>query len=145
MHKEEFEAYLDAFNTPDFDRLAGFLTEDAVFAHLPHLPQLIGREAILDFYRGVKSKVHERVTPLNLFIDDHGIAAEVSTVFECYVDYPDFPSAPLFVDDTYRMTGVVFYETEGARFRRIRGVTRLSASVTRRDGSVQWIAGPPLP
>jgi len=142
MTREDFEAYLDAFNRPDFDRLAGFFTEDAVFAHLPHLPRLVGRAAILDFYRSVKSRVHERVTPLALFIDAHGIAAEVSTEFTAFRDYPDFPSTPLAPGDVYRMTGIVFYTTRGARFSHIRGVARLTASVIRADGSTRIIAGP---
>jgi hypothetical protein len=142
MNKQEFEAYLDAFNQPDFERLADFFTEDAVFAHLPHLPKLIGRNAILDFYRDVKSKLHETVKPLNLFVDDHGIAAEVSTEFVPFADYPDFPSTPLAPGDVYRMTGIVFYSAAGRKFSYIRGVARLTASVTRADGVTTIIAGP---
>ncbi len=134
MTRTEYDSYLSAFNDCDFERLAEFFVEDAVFEHLPHLPQLRGRDAILDFYRHMKSKVRETVTPVELFMDEHGIAAEVATEFVALEDWPDFPATPLLRNEVYRMRGVVFYKTTGARFYHLRGVARLAATVTRIDG-----------
>jgi len=139
--RDEYDDYLRAFNEPDFDRLGGFFTEDAVFAHLPHLPRLEGRQAILDFYQEIKANVCEVVTPLETFFDEHGIAAEVSTRFDALRDWPGFPATPLQRGDVYRMSGVVFYFTEGARFKLIRGVVRLTASVTRVNGEHTVLVG----
>ncbi len=142
MTRDEFNAYLRAFNQADCERLADFFTPDALFLHLPPLPTLRGRDEILAFYRDFKSKVSETIAPLELFFDRHGIAAEVSGEFVALADWPEFPAVPLAAGDVFRLSGVVFYKTEGARFTQIRNVARLTVTLTGKDGRTRNLLSP---
>lgn len=51
MTREEFQLYLDAFNSDDFDGFSRFYAEDVDF-QLGDRKRIVGRQGIVDFYRG---------------------------------------------------------------------------------------------
>ena len=54
MTRDEFIAYIEAFNRDDFDTFSSYYAEDVEF-NLGDRKQIIGRQGIIDFYRGVKA------------------------------------------------------------------------------------------
>jgi hypothetical protein len=116
MSPERFNAYLDAFNRPDFEQLETFFAPDLVFEHLPPLPRLEGRAQLIDFYR---------------------IAAEVRGSFTALEDMPDFAATPMLCGETFTLTGIVFYTARNGRFTHIRNVARTAATHRNRTGLIR--------
>ena len=57
---QSFRAYIDAFNRSDFDGFSRYYLPDIEFRGRGGT--FAGREAVLEFYRGVKSKMRETLT-----------------------------------------------------------------------------------
>ena len=58
-----FEAYLAAFNRADFEGFGAYYADDVQF--FGQAATLVGRAAVLDFYRGVRARIDERVDLLS--------------------------------------------------------------------------------
>jgi ketosteroid isomerase-like protein len=115
-----FEAYLDAFNRDDFDKLGSYYAQDVQFEG--QAAQLHGRLAVLEFYRAVKARVDERIEVLSFIGAASGdrIFAELRTTLTARDDWPDFPTGPLTAGECRQSINFVLYEIDAGRFSRIR-------------------------
>jgi len=113
-----FAAYLDAFNRADYDGFGAYYAEDVQFCG--QAATLTGRTAILDFYRGVRARIDERVDLLDFIGSEDRIAAEIRTTLVPLEDWPDFPTGPLTKGEARASINFAFYDLAGDRFTRIR-------------------------
>lgn len=116
--REWFENYLRAFNRGDFDGFGAYYAEDVEF--FGQAATLRGREAVLDFYRGVRSRLDETVDLLALTGGPDMIAAEIRTTLVAREDWPDFPTGPLLLGERRQSINFAFYNIVGGQFTRIR-------------------------
>jgi len=113
-----FEAYLAAFNANDFEGFGAYYAEDVQF--FGQAATLTGRQAVLDFYRGVKARIDERVDLLSFVGGAEMIAAEIRTTLIPLQDWPDFPTGPLVKGAARQSINFALYDLAGGKFRRIR-------------------------
>jgi len=115
-----FEAYLAAFNRADFPAFGAYYAEDVIFHG--QAAQLVGRDAVLDFYHKVRTYLDERVDLLT-FVgapDGKRIAAELRTTLVARQDWPDMPTGPMRAGDERQSVNFAFYEIAEGVFTRIR-------------------------
>jgi hypothetical protein len=93
MNKEMFRDYIDCFNRDDFPGFSRYYVEDVVL-ELPQ-KQLIGPQAIVDFYKIVKARIRETLKINEIVVDAEGLAAEVDTEFYALQDWPEFIVRPV--------------------------------------------------
>lgn len=122
MTHEQYDAYLKAFNAGD-DSFADFYDDDVVFYHAPMFGTLRGKQAIIDFYRDIRTKIDETVTATTVVVDnDHGImAAELSTRLVAKQPGVAMPSGDLNVGDAIISEGTVYYTLKNGKIAVIRG------------------------
>jgi len=84
-----FRAYVAAFSNADFERFARFYTED-VRLELGSVPPILGRQALIEFYRPMFSKVRENLVINSVQMSDTGIELDAVTRFTAIRDAPDF-------------------------------------------------------
>ncbi|AKH42239.1 hypothetical protein FHS61_000008 [Altererythrobacter atlanticus] len=113
-----FEAYLAAFNAGDAASFGSFYDPDLIFEG--QAASLSGREAVLDFYRLVHSRIDETVELLTFVGSASHCAAELATTLEPLEDWPDFPTGPLKTGEQRRSVNFAFYDLREGRFARIR-------------------------
>jgi len=115
-----FEAYLAAFNDADFAGFGAFYAHDVAF--FGQAAQLIGRDAVLDFYRGVRARAEERIELLDLVADADGrrLLAELRTTLVSRADWPDMPTGAMRSGERRQSVNLVWYDVVDCRFTRIR-------------------------
>jgi hypothetical protein len=123
MNKQLFGEYIASFNRDDFEGFSKYYADDVVL-ELGKRKTLHGRQAIVDFYREVKSKIRETLVIRNVVADDAGLAAEIATEFHALVDWPDFIAGPLLKGESIHIVSWIFYTIVNGRFQHIRS-TRL--------------------
>jgi hypothetical protein len=123
MNKQLFAEYIDSFNRDDFAGFSKYYAEDVVL-ELGKRKTLLGRQAIVDFYREVKSRIRETLVIRNVVADEAGLAAEVATEFFALEDWPDFIAGPIRKGESIHIVSWVFYKIVNGRFQHIRS-TRL--------------------
>jgi hypothetical protein len=119
MTRDEFEAYINAFNRDDFDGFSKYYADDVEF-NLGDRKQIIGRKGIVEFYRGVKEHFREELTIIDLVITPTRIALHNGTVFSTIKDWPDFELWPTMDGDVRRIESINLYELENDKFTRIK-------------------------
>ena len=122
----QLAAYIEAFNRSDYDRLRGFYHDDVRLV-IGSGHELVGPEAIIDFYRGVKSKTQRTITILRSFSNGETVAAEIESEFLAMEDVADFTSGPMAKGDRLYLNSFVFYDLRDGRYALIR------AAVHRRE------------
>ncbi len=122
MTEEDFRQYVAAFNANDFDGFGHFYGDDVIF-ELGGSKRIDGRANILAFYREVKSRITEVVTPLDVVVTPTRIAMHCRTTFETFKDWPDFEIWPTMAGDTRTVETIALYEVDPERdcFTHIRG------------------------
>ncbi|MBC2776018.1 nuclear transport factor 2 family protein [Parasphingopyxis marina] len=113
-----FEAYLAAFNGDDFDGFGAYYADDVAFHG--RAATLTGRNAILDFYRGVKERLEENLELLTFVGSPDRVAVEVRTTLRPYEDWLDFPTGPLKAGELRQSINFAFYDIADGKFTRIR-------------------------
>ncbi len=120
MNEEErLAAYMEAFNRSDYDALRGFYCPD-VHLVIGSGKELVGAQAIIDFYRDVKSKTQRTISILQAVSNGRTVAAELESEFLALQDVPDFTSGPMSKGDRLYINSFVFYEIRDGRYARIR-------------------------
>ena len=119
MNKQLFAEYIDSFNRDDFEGFSKYYAEDVVL-ELGKRKTLHGRQAIIDFYREIKSRIRETLVIRNVVADEHGLAAEVATEFHALADWPDFIAGPIRKGESINIVSWVFYRIVNGRFQHIR-------------------------
>ena len=123
MNKQLFAEYIASFNRDDFEGFSKYYADDVVL-QLGKRKTLYGRQAIVDFYREVKSKIRETLVIRAIVADESGLAAEVATEFHALEDWPDFIAGPIRKGESIHIVSWVFYTIVNGRFQTIRS-TRL--------------------
>jgi hypothetical protein len=118
MDKSQFHDYIHSFNRDDFNGFSKYYAED-VLLELPS-KELRGRQAIIDFYKGVKARVRETLKINQVVCDADGLAAEVATEFFGLEDWPDFIAGPLRKGESIRIISFVMYRIRNGQFAHIR-------------------------
>lgn len=121
-----FRAYLRVFNRSDWDALRAFYAPDIRLV-IGNGTELVGREAIIDFYGKVKRQTRRTIEIIQCFADGNVLAAEIESEFLALEDAPDFAVRPMAQGDRYYLNSFVFYEFEAERY------TRIRAAVFRRE------------
>ena len=121
-----FRAYLEAFNGSDWDMLRACYAPDIRLV-IGNGTELVGREAIVDFYSKVKQQTKRTIELIQCFADGNVLAAEIESEFLALEDAPDFAARPMARGDRYYLNSFVFYEFEAEQY------TRIRAAVFRRE------------
>ncbi|MXP24962.1 DUF4440 domain-containing protein [Altererythrobacter indicus] len=121
-----FVRYVELFNQADFAGFGAYYAPDVEFAG--RAATLRGREAVLDFYRNIRSRLDERIECLSFIGSEQRCAAEICTTLTPHEDWPDFPTGPLLKWVKRQSVNFVFYDMEAGLFQRIRsaGFRRLA-------------------
>lgn len=120
MTLDDYADYIARFNANDFEGFGRYYCDDVIF-NLGDKQQIVGRDAILDFYRDVKSKVRETLDILAVVPGPDALACHVRTEFYGLVDWPDFIAGPLMRGDTINIETIAFYYLRDGKFSRILG------------------------
>ena len=114
----DLHRYMDAFNRGDYAALVEFYAEDVVLV-IASGHELVGRKAIVDFYRKATSKTRT-ISILQAFGSGDRLAAELESEFLAVEDFPDFSSGPMKKGDRLYVNTFVLYELRDGRYARIR-------------------------
>jgi limonene-1,2-epoxide hydrolase len=120
MNAEDYRDYIACFNRDDFEGFGKYYHDDVVF-ELGGKKRIVGRENILDFYRGVKAKVRETLEILSVAAGDDALAVHVRTDFHGLEDWPDFIAGRLMKGETIRIESLGYYYLEDGKIARILG------------------------
>ncbi|CAN5485353.1 hypothetical protein BH09PSE4_BH09PSE4_03850 [soil metagenome] len=123
---ERFRAYIDAFNHSDWQALVNFYAPDIRLV-IGNGTELIGREAIVKFYRQVKLQTRRTIKILQCFAEGNTLFAEIESEFLAVEDSPDFAARPMARGDRYYLNSFVFYEFAATEY------TSIRAAVFRRE------------
>lgn len=115
-----FEAYVDAFNHNDFAGFGAYYADDVIFQG--QAAQVIGRDAVLAFYRKVKSRLDETLDLLTFVAAADGtrIVAEVRTRLVAREDWPGMPTGPMKKGDRRESVNFILYDIADGHFARVR-------------------------
>jgi hypothetical protein len=119
MNKQLFGEYIASFNRDDFEGFSKYYADDVVL-ELGKRKTLHGRQAIIDFYREVKSKIRETLVIRTVVADEAGLAAEVATEFYALTDWPDFIAGSIRKGESIHIVSWIFYTIVNGRFQHIR-------------------------
>jgi hypothetical protein len=119
MTREDFEAYIDAFNRDDFDGFSRFYADDVEF-NLGGRKRIVGRQGIVDFYRGVKAHIHEELRIIDLILGETGAGLHVYTKFTTIKDWPDFELWPTVKGDVREIESIILYTIANGKFTSIK-------------------------
>ena len=114
----DFQRYIAAFNRSDFDAFGRFYAPDVEFEGQGGT--FHGRDAVLAFYRKVKSKLRETIRVRSITQDESGLVADLVTQLEARVDWPDFPTGALRAGETRRSENFIWYEARAGAFTHVR-------------------------
>ncbi|MES1971398.1 MAG: nuclear transport factor 2 family protein [Pseudomonadota bacterium] len=120
-----FRAYMHAFNHSDWDALRSHYAPDIRLV-IGNGTELVGREAIVDFYSKVKQQTQRTIEIVQCFADGNILAAELESEFLTLEDVPDFAVRPMARGDRYYINSFVLYEFEQNQY------TSICAAVFRR-------------
>ena len=116
--RTRFDDYVEAFNRSDFEGFGACYAENVEF--VGQAAELRGRQAILDFYRGVKSRMNETLVVQKFVGGPDRIAVDLETRLEALVDWPEFSTGPVIAGQKIVSWSFVFYDLSDGRFTRIR-------------------------
>ena len=121
MTKDDFRAYVAAFNANDYAGFGRFYADDVVF-ELGAAKRIEGRENILAFYREVADHIREHVDVREVLTGARNVAMYCRTTFECHRDWPEFVTRPVVAGETWEVETIAMYWlNDDNRFAHIRG------------------------
>jgi len=120
MDIADYHDYIACFNANDFEGFGKYYRDDVIF-NLGDKKQIVGRENILDFYRGVKAKVRETLDILSVVAGEDALAVHVRTEFFGLEDWPDFIAGRLMKGESLTIESLGYYYLEGGKIARILG------------------------
>lgn len=117
--EDRFRAYMHAFNQSDWDALREHYAPDIRLV-IGNGTELVGRDAIVDFYGKVKQQTRRTIEIVQCFAEGRTLAAELESEFLALEDAPDFAARPMARGDRYFLNSFVFYDFEQDQYTRIR-------------------------
>jgi hypothetical protein len=123
MTREDFLAYVEAFNRDDFAGYAKYYAPDVTISYRGGALTVRGAEAIVARYREIHKTIRQRIEPVYLVLGERAVAGEMHSSFTALEDAPDFIVHPLKKGQTVRIHTFVHYElNEAGLFTAIRSV-----------------------
>jgi len=117
--ERRLHAYMAAFNSSDYAALRGYYADDVRLV-IGNGTELRGPQAIIDFYRDVKTSTRRTIKILRTFTSRSGISAELESEFLAVADAPDFTSGPMRKGDRLYINSFVVYDVVDGRYSQIR-------------------------
>jgi predicted acyl esterase/ketosteroid isomerase-like protein len=114
----DYRRYIAAFNRSDFAEFSRYYAPDVEFQGRGG--HFCGRDAVVDFYRQVHARVHEKIEIRQLVMGDRALVADLITELEALEDWPDFPTGPLTRGEIRRSQNFVWYDLAAGEFSRVR-------------------------
>ena len=114
----DFRRYIAAFNRNDFAAFSQYYAPQIHFQG--QAGEFHSRADVVSFYRQVKTRLRETIKILALVIGKHDIVAELETELHALVDWPDFPTGPIYRGETRRSHNFVWYEVANGTIETIR-------------------------
>jgi hypothetical protein len=133
ISSEDFRRYIDAFNCNDFETFGGYYAPRLHFQG--QAGEFHSREQVVSFYRQVKARVRETIRILTLVSGERDIVAELETELHALVDWPDFPTGPIYKGETRRSQNFCWYDVADGMFGRIRSARYRSVQGTPDDNT----------
>lgn len=118
MTREDFEAYIAAFNARDFTGFRKYYADDVEF-NLGDRKQIIGPQGIVDFYTRVFDHIDESLEIIDLIVATDGAALHSRTTFTTVKDWPDFEIWPTMAGDVRVVESINMYLTQGGKIVKI--------------------------
>jgi ketosteroid isomerase-like protein len=136
MSKERFASYIDALNNDNYAALSDYYNDDVVLVTAGK-KELHGRQAILDFYEGVKPLTKRTIQINRIITSGSLLAAELQSKFFALQDLPDFTAGPMkkggcIISDTFVLCNVrdgKFARIRSAEFRKVEGPSIMTPSI----------------
>jgi len=128
LTEQDLRAYFAAFNRNDFDAVAQYYADDMVFEGRGR--HFKSREEMVNFYRGLKSRIRETVTLLEVVVGENAMVVEIQTELDAFEDWLAMPTGPMRKGDRIRSRNFVWYEIANNKFAHLRsaGFRRLGPS-----------------
>ena len=118
MTRTEYQSYLDMFNANN-PRFIEFYHPEVVLEL--GASEIRGDTGIREFYANVKKYIKEQVDCTVFVSDEHTVAVEIPTRFECIADWEDsFWGKPLKKGEVMEIVTFGFYEVEDRKFKHIK-------------------------
>jgi len=117
--EDRFRAYMHAFNHSNWGALREHYAPDIRLV-IGNGTELVGRDAIVDFYGKVKQQTRRTIEIVQCFAEGQTLAAELESEFLALEDAPDFAARPMARGDRYFLNSFVLYEFEHDQYTRIR-------------------------
>jgi ketosteroid isomerase-like protein len=114
----DFRNYVAAFNRSDFEELAQYYADNVEF--VGRAATLRGRQAVLEFYKGVKSRLRETLFIQDVVAGEGVLVADMITELHALEDWLDFPTGAFRKGETRRSQNFIWYDIANGRFTRIR-------------------------
>jgi hypothetical protein len=119
MSAQRFASYIDAFNRNDVATYADYYDDDVVLV-LAGKTELRGRQAILDFYKVVKSQTQRTLRIKKFVAANNRLAVELESEFLALQDLPEFTAGPMYKGGRIYINTFVLYDLQDGKFARIR-------------------------
>ena len=113
MDRDRMEEYYKTFNTGNLEALETFYTDDVVLEYQDLI--LNGRDAVLGHFKEYFHTVREKITPLQIFINDKNIAVELNDTFTAKIDLPDLMGKSVKAGESVSVKFGGFYKVRGDR------------------------------
>ena len=128
MTREEFQAYLNHFNTQDFDGVLSYFSDENVLMYMtdwkqaPHeYAELHGKQAFLDNYLALSGNFEERLRMGVYMSTEDTIFVELYTSFTAKKDVSGFRAGLMKEGETFYCNQYIDYDLdENGKFKRIR-------------------------
>jgi len=118
LTEADFRSYVAAFNRGDTPGYSRFYADNVHF--MGRAAELHSRDAIVNFYAGVKKRLRETLTVHAVVASEDALVADVETELHALDDWPDFPTGAFKRGDTRRSQNFLWYDIADSRFTRIR-------------------------
>jgi len=118
MNQEKWEGYLKAFAEDYENAIYTYYTEDVVFETPKN--SFSGTQALLDYFNATRKGIREVLTPLNVFVKDGGLAAELNAKLQAYEDALNFPERPLKKGESISKRVCAFYDFRDGKICRVK-------------------------
>ena len=117
LTEDDLRAYLAKFNAKDYAGFSAYYAPEVIFQG--QAAQVVGRQAVLDFYTDVHKHLKETVTLGPVIVGEQGIAAELHTHLEAFEDYK-LRSGVIKKGEVRNSINFAIYEVKNRQFVRVR-------------------------
>lgn len=119
---DDLARYVDAFNRGDDAAYGAFYAPDVQFRNGGGTA-LVGRDAILAHYRGMRERIDRVMCLRAVSVGEHALAAALASTFVAKVDGVALAGETLARGDRLELESMALYEVANDRFVRVEATT----------------------